>query len=173
MKAKPITAAAIKELKETVTPDHQIRVHILDESGKKMMPYSRRDYYKIWLTIGKGRIHYATRSIELTQPALIFSNPRIPYSYESDNRQQAYICIFTEQFLKANGRTESLQESPLFKIGSNPVFFLSKSQLEFIVGMYEKMAEEMEYKLESVKATRVASDEIDKTFRSSSIGRRL
>ena len=144
MKAKPITAAAIKELKDTTTPDHQIRVHILDESGKKMMPYSRRDYYKIWLTVGKGRIDYATRSIELTQPALIFSNPRIPYSYESENLHRAYICIFTEQFLKVNGRTESLQESPLFKIGSNPVFFLSQSQLEFISGIYEKMSEEME-----------------------------
>jgi AraC-like DNA-binding protein len=144
MKEKPSTAHAIQALKNTTTPDHQIRVHISDESGKKMMPYSRRDYYKIWLTIGKGRIHYATRSIELTQPALIFSNPRIPYSYESENNRLAYICIFTEQFLKVNGRTESLQESPLFKIGSNPVFFLTEPQLEFISGIYKKMVAEMD-----------------------------
>lgn len=32
------------------------------------------------------------------------------------------------------------------------------------------MAEEIECKLETVKATPVGSDEIDKTFRSSSIG---
>lgn len=108
------------------------------------MPYSRRDYYKIWMTEGKGRIHYATRSIELTQPALIFSNPRVPYSYETDDFRRAHICIFTEQFLKVNGRTESLQESPLFKIGSNPIFFLSKPHVEFISDLYEKMVREMD-----------------------------
>jgi AraC family transcriptional regulator, transcriptional activator of pobA len=144
MKSKGSTLEALKEIKETTTLDHQIRVHKMDKSGKKMIPYSRRDYYKIWLTVGKGRIHYATRSIELTQPTLIFSNPRVPYSYESDEIKRAYACIFTEQFLKANGRTESLQESPLFKIGSNPVFFLSKSQLEFITDLYEKMIAEIE-----------------------------
>jgi AraC family transcriptional activator of pobA len=144
MSAKDTTVDLLKKIKETPSPDHQIRVHKVDESGKKMIPYSRRDYYKIWLTMGNGKIHYATRSIDLTQPALIFSNPRVPYSYESEKIHRAYICIFTEQFLKVNGRTESLQESPLFKIGSNPVFFLSKSQLEIISGLYEKMLAEME-----------------------------
>ena len=144
MKAKGVTAESIKEMKETSAPDHQVRVFTMDGSGKKIMPYSRRDYYKIWLTVGSGRIHYATRSIELSGPALIFSNPRVPYSYESDQLLRAYACIFTEEFLKVNGRTESLQESPLFKIGSNPVFLLSDSQLEFISGLYDKMIAEME-----------------------------
>ena len=34
----------------------------------------------------------------------------------------------------------------------------------------DKMAEEIEYKLEPVKATSVAADQIDATFRSSCIG---
>lgn len=35
------------------------------------------------------------------------------------------------------------------------------------------MASEQEYTLEQVKSARIASDEIDKTFRSSSIGKQL
>jgi allantoicase len=35
------------------------------------------------------------------------------------------------------------------------------------------MIEDIEYKVEAVKATSVASEEIDKTFRSSCIGKRF
>lgn len=125
------------------SPELQVRVHKFDP-GKKMIPYSRRDYYKVWVTVGPGKIHYATRTIDITRPALIFSNPLVPYSYESANVTGGYMCIFTEDFLKASGRTDSLQESPLFKIGSNPFFFLDASQFEFIAGLYDKMLAELE-----------------------------
>jgi len=138
-------SSSIREITApSVNPENQVRVHKFENSGTKMLPYSRRDYYKIWVTIGEAKIHYATRTIELTQPALIFSNPRVPYSFESADVTGGYMCIFTEQFLKANGRTESLQESPLFRIGSNPVFFLNPDQLQSISVMYDKMRSELE-----------------------------
>lgn len=136
--------ASIREITSpSASVENQVRAHKFESNVSKMLPYSRRDYYKIWVTVGNGRIHYATRSIELTQPALIFSNPRVPYSFESPDVTGGYMCIFTEQFLKANGRTESLQESPLFKIGSNPVFFLDPEQLATISGLYEKIMGEL------------------------------
>ena len=124
---------------------YQVRVHKFDASGKTViMPYSRRDYYKIWVTLGQGKIHYATLSVDIIQPALIFSNPLVPYSYESADVHAGYMCIFTEDFLKESSRNGSLQESPLFKIGSSPVFFLGNDQLKFISELYEKMLLEVD-----------------------------
>jgi AraC family transcriptional activator of pobA len=53
------------------------------------------------------------------------------------------MCIFTGEFLKLNGREESLQESPLFRIGSRPVFFPDAVQYEFISSLFERMITEM------------------------------
>lgn len=127
---------------ERKPPEQQVRVHKF-EPGRKVLPYSRRDYYKIWVPIGKGSIHYATRTVEINQPALIFSNPRVPYSFESENVNGGYMCIFTEDFLKMGGRHGSLQDSPLFKAGSNSVFFLNDAQLAFISSIYDKMDQEL------------------------------
>ena len=136
-------AAFIAQAKADGKPlEQQVRVHKF-EPGKKLLPYSRRDYFKIWVPVGKGAIHYATGTIEINQPALIFSNPRVPYSFESENVNGGYMCIFTEDFLKLSGRFESLQDSPLFKIGSNSVFFLNDTQLSFISSIYDKMSEEL------------------------------
>lgn len=122
-----------------------VRVHKFEESANNViLPYSRRDYYKVWIVLKPSKIHYATRSIEITGPALIFSNPLVPYSFESGPDHAGYMCIFTEEFLKVNGRGDTLQDSPLFKIGSNPVFFLSAGQLSFIIGLFEKMLAELD-----------------------------
>jgi AraC family transcriptional regulator, transcriptional activator of pobA len=124
---------------------YQVRVHKFDGLVKgAIAPYSRRDYYKVWVTLGRGKIHYATRTVDITQPVLIFSNPLVPYSYESTDVHAGYMCIFTEDFLKESSRKGSLQESPLFKIGSNPVFFLSDDKLNLISELYEKMLAEID-----------------------------
>jgi len=122
-----------------------VRIHKFDESGENIiLPYSRRDYYKVWVVLKPCKIHYATRTIEITEPALIFSNPLVPYSFESCPNHTGYMCIFTEEFLKVNGRGDTLHDSPLFKIGSNPVFFLNDQQLTFITGLFEKMLVELD-----------------------------
>jgi AraC-like DNA-binding protein len=146
MSTKEEVAAFVRNAKADTrgSDQHKVRIHKFDESRKTVMPYSRRDYYKIWVTLGFGKIHYATRTIELTQPALIFSNQRIPYAFESEGIHSGYMCIFTEDFLKEKGRQGPLQESSLFKIGSNPVFFLDNQQLSFISNLYEKMLTEIE-----------------------------
>jgi AraC-like DNA-binding protein len=121
----------------------QVRIQKFDDSGRKLLPYSRRDYYKIWMIKTQGKIHYATRTVDINQPALIFSNPRVPYAFESGKVTGGYMCIFTEEFLKVNGRAESLQDSPLFRIGANAVFFPDDTQFNFISSLYEKMQAEL------------------------------
>ncbi|HTI94004.1 MAG TPA: helix-turn-helix domain-containing protein [Puia sp.] len=119
-------------------------------------PYSRRDYYKIWLLIGKSILHYADRSIEIDQPALIFTNPLVPYSLESGAAERkGYKCMFPDEFLKAGGGMEILRQSTLFKPGSDKVFFLDKKQLEYVKRIYADMLAEQEtdyiYKYENLR----------------------
>jgi AraC family transcriptional activator of pobA len=124
---------------------------------KTILPYSRRDYYKIWVVSGDSALYYANKSIHINQPALIFSNPLVPYSFERLGESlSGYIFIFTEDFLKGNNRQESILQSPLFQVGHNSVFFLDDKQLQSISGIYEKMLEEIAtdyvYKYDVIKS---------------------
>lgn len=107
--------------------------------------FSRRDFYKICLISGKSIIHYADRAIQIDDSALFFANPHIPYASEMLLPDQTgYACLFTEDFLKSHSRSESLQQSPLFKIGGTPVFFLADSQKAYIESIFRKMIEEQD-----------------------------
>jgi AraC family transcriptional activator of pobA len=97
------------------------------------------------LISGKSIIQYADRGIEIEGTTLFFGNPHIPYSWETVSEEQAgYTCLFSEDFLKGHGRSESLQESPLFRIGGTPIFTLTQDQREFLVVIFKKMIAEHE-----------------------------
>jgi AraC family transcriptional activator of pobA len=105
--------------------------------------YSRKDFYKICLTTGKSIIHYADRSFEQEGTVLFFGNPHIPYSWETiSTTYVGYTCLFSEDFFKASDRSESLQHSPLFKIGGTPVLKITEQQREFLNTIFRKMLEE-------------------------------
>jgi AraC family transcriptional regulator, transcriptional activator of pobA len=114
------------------------------ESCAEVSPYSRRDFYKISLIIGKGKIYYADKWIQIDKPALLFSNPVVPYSWEAESEDQSgWYCLFTEDFIQHSERMNSLLDSPLFKIGCNPIFFPDDAQLKEISAIYIKMQAEM------------------------------
>lgn len=105
--------------------------------------YSRKDFYKINITTGKFMFHYADRSFETEDTYLFFGNPRVPYSCELLAPSfSGYTCLFTEDFLKAGDRSESLQQSSLFKIGGNPIFNLNNEQKEALIPLFKKMLRE-------------------------------
>jgi AraC-like DNA-binding protein len=107
-------------------------------------PYGRRDFYKVTLVLGTGRLHYADRWIEMDRPALLFSNPLIPYSWEAvSTEQDGWYCLFTETFLHPAEKKENLADSPLFHMIATPVFFLDQRQQEEVAHIYQRMFEEM------------------------------
>ncbi len=110
----------------------------------RLVPYNRRDYYKISLIIGTGILNYADKAINIDKNALIFSNPLIPYSWEAaSEKQEGYFCLFSEDFIRKNTGKVNLAESPLFKIGGNPVYFLNENQTKYLSEIYRKMLEEI------------------------------
>jgi AraC-like DNA-binding protein len=105
--------------------------------------YSRRDFYKISLVTGTGRLSYATRAVLLDRPALLFTNPLVPYAWEPTSEEQGgYFCLFSEDFFSPD-RSASLQESPLFKRHSDPVFFVNDEQFGTFSALFQKMLAEM------------------------------
>ena len=108
----------------------------------KPIPYSRKDYFKISLIIGKNRVHYADKTIEMNQPAMLFANPQIPYNWEPlEEEQSGFFCIFTEAFFNHFG---NIREYPVFRPGGNPIFFLIDDQLDGVKKIYLKMFEEID-----------------------------
>ncbi|MEO6285218.1 MAG: helix-turn-helix transcriptional regulator [Dyadobacter sp.] len=111
----------------------------------KKTPFSRRDFYKVSFIIGTGRLHYADKWIDIDRPALLFSNPMVPYSWEAISEEQlGWFSLFTETFVHPAERKDFLQDSPLFKIGGNPVFFVDEQQQKDLSTIFKKMMAEIE-----------------------------
>ena len=116
----------------------------IESDGNATRIYSRKDFYKICLTTGKSIIHYADKSYDAEGTVLFFGNPHIPYSWETISTSYVgYTCLFSEVFLKAD-RSESLQHSPLFKIGGTPILKITEQQREFLSTLFQKMIEEQQ-----------------------------
>jgi AraC-like DNA-binding protein len=107
--------------------------------------YSRKDFYKIALTTGSFIFHYADKSLQTDGNFLFFANPRIPYSCEVISPvHNGYTLLFSEEFLKPSDRSESVLQSPLFKIGGTPVFKVSEEQKATVAFIFQKMISEQD-----------------------------
>lgn len=126
------------------TGSGHFNVYMRDSNCGKA-PYGRRDFYKITLIIGKGRLTYEDRVIEVDKPALLISNLHIPYSWESHGTDQSgWYCLFTEAFLQTADRYGTLQDSPLHQKAGIPVFFVNEEEQAAITYIFREMMREME-----------------------------
>jgi AraC family transcriptional regulator, transcriptional activator of pobA len=115
----------------------------IEEDSNTVREYSRKDFYKICLTTGESLINYSDRSFLMKGTILFFANPNVPYSWETISRSYVgYTCLFSEDFYKPSDRTESLQQSPLFKIGGTPIFEITEEKREFLNGIFRNMMQE-------------------------------
>jgi AraC-like DNA-binding protein len=115
----------------------------IESDGAATRIYSRKDFYKICITTGKSKIHYADRSFEEEGTILFFGNPHVPYSWETISTSYVgYTVLFSEDFFRASDRSQSLQNSPLFKIGGTPILKINDAQRDFLSTIFQKMIEE-------------------------------
>ncbi len=119
------------------------RIRDLDTSVTS--PHNRRDFYKMSLiTKAHGILYHADRSISIDRPALVFSNPMIPYSWERlSGSEEGYFCLFTEGFTSFHLKEGGLSQSPLFKVGGNPVLFPEPGTVDFLQSIYARMQAEI------------------------------
>ncbi|MFM7019552.1 MAG: helix-turn-helix domain-containing protein [Aquirufa sp.] len=107
----------------------------------KPVPYRRRDFYKITLVKGNGKINYANKVIEVKENAIVFSNPFIPYKWESlEQLSTGYFCIFNDQFFQGYGNFSSYS---LYQPDGSPVIELNDAgYLQFQL-IFERMLGEI------------------------------
>lgn len=119
------------------------KAYEIESERKVVRTYNRKDFYKICMNTGKNIIHYADKSFETGGTILFFGNPHIPYSWQIISPSyNGFACLFSEDFLKVSKRSESLQQSPLFKLGGTPILQLNNEQKEFITTIFRKMIAE-------------------------------
>ena len=107
----------------------------------KPIPYARRDFYKISLTIGSGKVHFADKIYEVTKQAITFSNPQIPYKWEhTDNIASGFFCIFTQDFFHQFG---NLNQYSVYQPEGNRLFELTDEQRKKVEEVFRKMFEEI------------------------------
>lgn len=107
--------------------------------------YSRRNFYKISLLIeGEGTLYYSDQNILIKGYTLIFTNPMIPYSYESHSNEyeRGYFCLFTDEFINGQLREGELANSPLFKVGGTHSLHLDEKTALFLSSVFERLVEE-------------------------------
>ena len=110
--------------------------------GAQPVPYKRRDFYKIMLVLGQGRVHYADRVFEVKKQALTFSNPWIPYKWENtDQIDSGVFCIFNAYFFHQYG---DLNQYSVFQPTGEHLFELSDDQVRTVTSIYDRMFVEMD-----------------------------
>ena len=111
---------------------------------KPQMPYNRRAYYKISLIIGKNKVEYADKVINIENQGLLFATPKIPYHYVPlDEDQTGFFCVFTDEFLIKNKSGFFLDDLPIFRADGYPVFQITEENVEDISLIFKKMYKEI------------------------------
>lgn len=107
--------------------------------------FSYRDFYKVVLILETGKLYYADKWIMVDRPALMFSNPLMPYAWEAlgNEKGTGLYCIFNEAFITASERMGSLASTPLFDLSKERIYFLDDDSLKNIQGIFEKMRSEL------------------------------
>ena len=106
--------------------------------------FSYRDFYKVALVLETGKLYYADKWIMVDRPALLFSNPMIPYAWEATEYSQGTgcFCIFNEAFIEASEKMGTLSDTPLFNLSKERIYFLNEEVLRNVTEIFGKMREE-------------------------------
>ncbi len=118
----------------------------LEEGKPTLIPYKRRDFYKIMLVKGGSKVHYADKVYEVQSKALSFSNPMIPYKWEHmDKIREGVYCIFSGGFFHQFGQ---FQHYEVFQPQGIHIFELTEEQARQVEDIYRKIEQEFnsEYK---------------------------
>jgi AraC family transcriptional activator of pobA len=110
---------------------------------KPELPYACRAFYKISLLTGRSQAQYVNDTIEIAQPTLIFSTPKVPFYWLPEGRQTGQFCVFTAEFLQPTKSGVLLDELPVFKAPGYPIHSLSETDFLRVQAIFEQIQAEM------------------------------
>jgi AraC family transcriptional regulator, transcriptional activator of pobA len=110
------------------------------EGKPTVIPYRRRDFYKINLVKGNSQVHFADQVVDIKRQALAFSNPLIPYKWEHlDKVREGIYCIFNQQFFHQFGQ---LTQYEVFQSNGTHLFEIDDQQFSHLKGIFERIEQE-------------------------------
>jgi len=110
------------------------------EGKIKAIPYRRRDFYKVMLVQGQSEVHYADRVYEVKMQALSFSNPMVPYKWDSNHSSlKGVYCIFNPQFFV---NFPDIQKYEVFQPQGTHVFELTDQDVDAVKQIFERIETE-------------------------------
>src|SRR5882757_4413676 len=139
MASKETLQGFLQRIGKDTSEAGQFNIFPIQEIDKSMSsPHNGREFYKMsLLTNAHSILAHADRSILINGPALAFSNPMIPYSWERlSGSEEGYFCLFTEEFIDHHLKDGGLSQSPFFKVGGNPVLFPEPPTVNFLKIIY-------------------------------------
>jgi AraC family transcriptional activator of pobA len=145
MKAREMAKEFYQRNRQSHAAAMQFDVHRIEEYKPDVSnPINRKDFYKITLLLqGHGALIYANKVIPINNIAMVFTNPMIPFSYDSaSGGEKGYFCLFTEEFINDQLKSNCISKSPLFTVGGNPVLFPDEPSLYVIRNAFESMLTE-------------------------------
>lgn len=108
--------------------------------------FSYRDFYKVALVLETGKLYYADKWIMIDRPAVLFSNPLVPYAWEAmgAERGNGCFCYFNETFIKGGSQDNPLTDTPLFDPSMERIYFPDDATLAAVTGLFKKIEEEFQ-----------------------------
>ena len=111
---------------------------------KATMPYNRRTYYKVSLIKGRNRVEYADKTIDISDFAILFATPKIPYKYiPLDTNQGGQFCVFTKDFITKSNSGLVIDDIPIFKSNSDFIYQITEEQAMEFEYIFNKMHTEI------------------------------
>ncbi|MFA0960181.1 helix-turn-helix domain-containing protein [Roseivirga sp. BDSF3-8] len=104
------------------------------------IPFSRRNFYKVSILKGTYRVHFADKTYEVENQALLFANPSIPYNWVPlEGSHTAIYCVFTPEFFHHFG---DITAYAAFRAEGQHVIELDDKQFHEMEGVFLKMLKE-------------------------------
>ena len=118
------------------------RIEDLPISKKRKPTYNRRSFFKITLITGHSKINYADQTVEVNGNTLVFTNPTIPYFWDTlGEKQKGFFCVFTEPFFNRFGK---IKDYPVFQNSDTAILPLTKKQFADFSTLFIKMESELQ-----------------------------
>lgn len=125
----------------------QFRIAGINEGKCTLESYTRRDFYKISL-VTEGSpcsLRYGSLpDIYVDRPALVFTNPIVPYTWTVPERiipAEGYFCVFNDEFIRTSTQLSGITDR-LFTAQESPVYFPDSHTEKFLNGLFARMRAE-------------------------------
>ena len=107
----------------------------------KPVPYARRDYYKIILSLGHSKTIFADKEVVIEKQGLGFSNPNIPFASDGVAKVTGgYFCIFNKDFFR---QFADIDNYLVFHPQGNRIFELTDEQVKKVTAIFQQMLVEI------------------------------